>query len=128
MKVERQIRKCHFHVSEPYEYGFEDNLRPLSLDLIGSALVDSKISVLLIGSIRSKGAVYSAGLASARYVGEEVTELISSARGCTVNAMFFRERDLRRHIEENEVDEIVTACLAVPMSDRLLLIGNIHLA
>ncbi len=117
-------QKLHFRVSEPFEFGYEDNPDPILLEIIGSVFSEGKPRLVVRGLIKDRGKVYSVGVAGARYRGDSLVDILGAGRRCTVNSEFFPSAALEH--ERNTFDDGALAELfRVPRESRLMLIGDL---
>ena len=127
--LEHQLngKKLLFRVSEPFEFGHEDNPDPIVLKIVGSTFTEGKPRLVLTGLIKDNDKHYLVGIAGARYRGDSLIDILGSDGRCTVNTEFFSSDFLK--YKENTFDEgVIATLLKVPRERRLLLIGDLSLA
>jgi hypothetical protein len=118
-------KTLRFWVSDPFEYGNDDNLTPLELKIVKEDVVSGRRILAVVGQFQYGGKTYRNGLLRPRH-GDDLLLIFSmGSRGSSVNARFVPpERDNEIDIVKMSIAEIQKA-MTSPNTDWGDLVGDI---
>jgi len=115
-----------FWVSDPFEYGFDNNPTPLEFDIISEDVVDGQRILTVVGQFNSHGTSYSRGIFRNRHSHDRLLLLAFESVGSFVGGTFIPSRECieieRGKLSKSEI-EMMTG---VPKSDWASSIGTVR--